>query len=62
MPRINEAYLNLQSSYLFAEIKRRTQAFRDAHPQARVITLGVGDVRQPLPPAVVEALERAVRE
>jgi len=62
MPRVNESYLNLQSSYLFAEIKRRTQAFRDAHPDARVITLGVGDVTQPLPPAVVEALERAVRE
>jgi LL-diaminopimelate aminotransferase len=62
MPRINESYLSLQSSYLFAEIKRRTQAFRDAHPEARVITLGVGDVTQPLPPAVVEALERAVHE
>jgi LL-diaminopimelate aminotransferase len=62
MPRINEAYLNLQASYLFAEIKRRTQAFRDAHPEARVITLGVGDVTQPLPPVVVQALEQAVRE
>jgi len=44
MPRINEHYLNLQSSYLFAEIKRRTQAYREAHPQARIITLGIGDV------------------
>ena len=51
MPRINESYLNLKASYLFAEIKRRTQAFRDAHPDARVITLGVGDVTQALPPA-----------
>ena len=62
MPRINEHYLNLQSSYLFAEIKRRTQAFREAHPGARIITLGIGDVTLPLPPAVVEALEAAARE
>ena len=62
MPRINERYLNLKASYLFAEIKRRTQAFREAHPEARLISLGIGDVTQPLPPAVVEALERASRE
>ena len=62
MPRINEHYLSLKASYLFAEIKRRTQAFREAHPEARVISLGIGDVTQPLPPAVVEALEQASRE
>src|SRR5262249_25791181 len=62
VPRINEHYLNLQASYLFAEVKRRTQAFRDAHPEARVISLGIGDVTRPLPPAVVHALEQAARE
>jgi LL-diaminopimelate aminotransferase len=62
VPRINEHYLNLRTSYLFAEIKRRTQAFRDAHPGARVISLGIGDVTLPLPPAVVTALEEAARE
>ena len=62
MPKINEHYLNLKASYLFAEIRRRTQAFRESHPQARVISLGIGDVTQPLPPAVVSALEEAVRE
>jgi len=62
VPKINEHYLNLQASYLFAEIKRRTQAFRDSHPQARVISLGIGDVTQPLPPAIVSALEQAARE
>jgi LL-diaminopimelate aminotransferase len=62
VPRINERYLNLQASYLFAEIKRRTQAFREADPEARVISLGIGDVTQPLPPAVVRALEEAARE
>ena len=62
MARINEGFLNLQSSYLFAEVKRRAQAHRDAHPDARLIDLGIGDVTLPLPPAVVEALEAAARE
>jgi LL-diaminopimelate aminotransferase len=62
VPRINDHYLNLQASYLFAEIKRRTAAFREAHPEARVISLGIGDVTQPLPPAVIRALQDAAGE
>lgn len=62
MPRINEAFLNLRASYLFAEVKRRTQAYRDAHPGARLIDLGIGDVTLPLPAVVVQALEEATRE
>ena len=62
MPRINEHYLSLNATYLFAEIKRRTDAFRAVHPDARVISLGIGDVTRPLPPAVVAALEQAARE
>jgi LL-diaminopimelate aminotransferase len=62
VPRINESFLNLKASYLFAEIKRRTAAFREAHPGARMISLGIGDVTQPLPPAVVDALVEAGRE
>lgn len=62
MPRINEAFLNLKAGYLFAEIKRRTDAFVAAHPEARVISLGIGDVTQPLPDAVVQALAEAARE
>jgi len=62
VPRINESYLNLKASYLFAEIKRRTAAFRAAHPDAKVTSLGIGDVTQPLPPAVVRALEEATAE
>jgi LL-diaminopimelate aminotransferase len=62
VPRINEHYLNLQASYLFAEVKRRTQAFREAHPGVGLIDLGIGDVTRPLPAAVVEALVEAARE
>ena len=49
MPRFNAAYLNLNQNYLFAEIRRRTKVFTDAHPDVRLIDLGVGDVTQPLP-------------
>ena len=62
MPRLNEHYLTLKSSYLFGEIRRRTQAFSAAHPDARLIDLGVGDVTQPLPPAVIRALHEAADE
>jgi len=57
--RFNESYLNLNQSYLFAEIRRRTKAFTDAQPDVRVIDLGVGDVTQPLPPAVIRAIHEA---
>ena len=59
MPRISEHYLNLRASYLFAEIRRRTKVFADAHPDARIIDLGVGDVTRPLPAAVVRAIHEA---
>src|ERR1051325_9101982 len=61
MPRINEAYLDLRAAYLFAEIRKRQGGCRpaSAHPAARVIDLGVGDVTRPLPPAVVRALHDA---
>src|SRR5213594_4664573 len=59
MPRINEHFLNLRAAYLFAEIRRRTKVFADAHAGARIIDLGVGDVTRPLPPAVVRAIHEA---
>ena len=60
MTRVNENYLKLRSSYLFAEIARRIRAFQEAHRDARLIRLGIGDVTQPLAPAVVRALHEAV--
>ena len=62
MTRVNEHYLDLRSSYLFVEIARRVNAFQEVHPDARLIRLGIGDVTQPLPPAVVRALHDAVDE
>ena len=62
MPRLNEHYRKLNASYLFSEIKRRNQAFREAHPDIRLIDLGIGDVTRPLPPAVIRALHEATDE
>src|SRR5262249_16043171 len=59
---LNANYFNLRASYLFAEIKQRTKAFTHTHPGARLINLGIGDVTQPLPPAVVRALPQATDE
>ena len=60
--RINEHFLKLKAGYLFPEIGRRVRAFKQAYPDAKVISMGIGDVTQPLAPAVVEAMHRAVDE
>ncbi len=62
MARINDHYLDLAPSYLFPEISRRVADFARAHPQARLIRLGIGDFTQPLPPAVISALHQGVDE
>ena len=62
MALVNEHYLKLKAGYLFPEIARRVQTFTDANPQAEIIRLGIGDVTQPLPPAVTKAFNQAVDE
>jgi len=62
MTRINENFLKLKAGYLFPEIGRRVRVFKQEHPQARVISMGIGDVTQPLAPAVIEAMHKAVDE
>ncbi len=62
MATINDNYLKLPGSYLFAEIARRVAAFKEAHPEADIIRLGIGDVTQPLPAACIEAMHKAVDE
>ena len=60
--KINDHYMNLSSNYLFADIAKKVQAFKAENPEAEVISLGIGDVTQPLCPAVVEALHKAADE
>jgi len=62
MITINENYLKLKAGYLFPEIGRRTRTFQQAHPDAEIIRLGIGDVTLPLPGAVIEAFHGAVDE
>lgn len=62
MALINENYLKLPGSYLFSEIARRVNKFKAENPTADIIRLGIGDVTQPLPPAVIEAMKKAVDE
>ena len=62
MIKINENYLKLQASYLFADIARRVQAFQAAHPEREIIKLGIGDVTHPLPDACIRAFRQGVEE
>ena len=52
MALVNIHFLNLQNNYLFADIAKKVNAFKVMHPKADVISLGIGDVTQPLCPAV----------
>ncbi len=60
MARVNENYLKLKAGYLFPEIGRRVKAFADANPDAKLIRLGIGDVTEPLVPAVTRAFHSGI--
>jgi len=62
MAIINENFLKLQAGYLFPEIGRRRRAFQEQNPDAKIISLGIGDVTQPLAPAVIDAMQKAVEQ
>ncbi|MDP9003257.1 MAG: LL-diaminopimelate aminotransferase [Verrucomicrobiota bacterium] len=64
MAFLNDNYLKLQAGYLFPEIARRVREFCEANPDAarRLIRCGIGDVTEPLPPAVIAAMHHAVDE
>lgn len=62
MFQANEEYLKLPGSYLFSTIAKKTNAYAAENPDARLIRMGIGDVTQPLPPAVIKALHKAVDE
>ncbi len=62
MATINDNYLKLKAGYLFPEIARRVNAFAEAHLEAQIIKLGIGDVTEPLPEACRKAMIEAVAE
>ena len=62
MYKINDNYLKLPGSYLFSTIGKKVAAYSAEHPEKQIIRLGIGDVTQPLAPAIIEALHKAVDE
>ena len=62
MFKINENYLKLPGSYLFSNIAKKVAAFSEANPDKEIIRLGIGDVTQPLAPAIIDSLHHAVDE
>ena len=60
MLHVNENYSKIKPTYLFAEIAHRVAAHQKAHPDAKVIRLGIGDVTEPLAPSVIAAMHKAV--
>ena len=62
MYKINDNYLKLPGSYLFSDIGKKVAAYTAEHPKKSIIRLGIGDVTQPLAPAIIEAMHKAVEE
>ena len=62
MALVNEHFLKLQSNYLFSDIAKKVNSFKITHPKQKIIRMGIGDVTQPLAPAVIEAMHKVVDE
>ncbi|GAP72965.1 L,L-diaminopimelate aminotransferase [Candidatus Symbiothrix dinenymphae] len=62
MIQINEHYTEIGNNYLFAEVARRVREYKAQHPDKKVISLGIGDVTQPIVPAVIAAIHKATDE
>ena len=58
----NRHYAELKDSYLFARIGEKTKAYLEQNPDQRLLRMGIGDVSQPLCPAVIEAMHAAVED
>ena len=62
MFHVNENYQKLPGSYLFSTIGKKVNAYQEANPDKEIIRLGIGDVTQPIAPAIIEAMHKAVDE
>ncbi len=62
MYTINSNYSKLPGSYLFSDIAKKVASYKEAHPDAEIIRLGIGDVTQPIAPAIIEAMHKATDE
>lgn len=62
MFKVNDNYQKLPGSYLFSTIAKKVSAYQAANPEKTLIRLGIGDVTQPLAPAIIDAMHGAVTE
>ena len=62
MFKVNDNYLKLPGSYLFSTIGKKVREYKEANPEKEIISLGIGDVTQPLAPAIIDSLHKAVDE
>ena len=62
MVTVNKNYLKLPGSYLFSTIAKKVAAYQEANPDVEIVRLGIGDVTQPLAPAIIDALHKSVDE
>lgn len=62
MIKVNPNFLKLPGSYLFSEIAKQVKHYKEHHPGQKVISLGIGDVTQPLPPSVIQGLRQGVED
>lgn len=62
MVKVNDNFCKLPGSYLFSEVAKRVRAFSEAHPEAEIIRMGIGDVTLPLCQSAIEAMHEAINE
>ncbi len=62
MFKVNDNYLKLPGSYLFSTIGRKVREYKESNPDKEVISLGIGDVTQPLAPAIIKSIHEATDE
>ena len=62
MFKVNDNYQKLSGSYLFSTIAKKVSAFSQENPDKNIIRLGIGDVTQPIAPAIIDAMHKAVDE
>lgn len=62
MPKLNENFLKLEKNYLFINIAKKINAFKESNPDADIIRMGIGDVTLPIAPIVVDAMKKACDE
>ena len=57
---LNPNFAKMQANYLFSTVRQKTNEYTAAHPEAKIIRLGIGDVTRPLVPEVIKAMHAAV--